>query len=101
MEKRNRRGNRDRGGSHFMVLDLNGMSLADDLSENMVFSCTNKTVLSKNTGIAYHRLVYWFTHLDKSVMLSDGNLILRSKSHYKGNQPGGLRNLHLLRRNSY
>ena len=98
MEKRNRNGNRDKGGSHFMVLDLNGLGLADDLSENMVFSCTNKRVLARNTGVAYHRLVYWFTKMNKSAMVDGDNLILRSKQHYKGNQPGGLKNLNFARR---
>lgn len=93
-------GNRDKGGSRFMVLDLNGKGLEDDLSENMVFSCTNKRVLSKNTGIGYHRLVYWFTKLNKNVMKEKGNLILRSKLHFKGNQPGGIRNKRL-RNNDY
>ena len=97
MKTRNRNKNRDKGGSHFMVLDLNGKGLGDDLSENLTFSCTNKQVLSRNTGIAYHRLVYWFTDLDKSVMVDGDNLIIRSRSHYKGNQPGGLRNLKLTR----
>ena len=91
MAKRIRGYNRDRGGSHFMVLDLNGKGLADDLSEQLTFSCTNKTVLSRNTGIAYHRLVYWFTDLDKSVMVNGNDLIIRSKSHYKGRQPGGFK----------
>lgn len=81
-----------------MVLDLNGKGLGDDLSEQLTFSCTNKMVLSRNTGIAYHRLVYWFTDLDKSVMLDGTNLVIKSRSHYKGRQPGGLRNLKLIRR---
>ena len=81
-----------------MVLDLNGKGLGDDLSEQLTFSCTNKMVLSRNTGIAYHRLVYWFTDLDKSVMVDGNNLVIRSRSHYKGRQPGGLRNLKLIRR---
>lgn len=93
--------NRDQGGSYFAVLDLNGKTLADDLSENLVFSCTNKTILSRNTGIPYHRLVKWFTKMDKSVLIDGDNLIIRSKNHYKGNQPGGLRNLQLLRRNNF
>jgi hypothetical protein len=93
--------NRDQGGSYFAVLDLNGMGLADDLSENLVFSCTNKTILSRNTGIPYHRLVTWFTKMDKSVLIEGGNLILRSKNHYKGKQPGGLRNLQLVRRDNF
>jgi hypothetical protein len=101
MEKRNRGHNRDRGGSHFMVLDLNGMTLSDDLSSNLVFSCTNKQVLSRNTGIPYHKLVYWFTKQDKSVMLDGNNLVLRSRTHFKGKQPGGLKNLGFIRRNSY
>lgn len=95
---RDRGFNRDRGGSRFMVLDLNGMSLDDDLSDNLVFSCTNKVVLSNHTGISYSRLVYWFTRKNKSVMRDGDNLILRSTSHYKGRQPGGLRNLHFVRR---
>lgn len=95
---RNRGMNRDRGGSRFMVLDLNGKGLGDDLGDNLVFSCTNKRVLSRNTGISYHRLVYWFTKRDKSVMVDGDNLILRSKLHYKGCQPGGLRNLRFVRR---
>ena len=98
MKTRNRNKNRDKGGSHFMVLDLNGKGLGDDLSENLTFFCTNKQVLSRNTGIAYHRLVYWFSRLDKTVMLNGNDLILRSRSHEKGNQPGGLRNLKFVRR---
>ena len=98
MANRRRGHNRDRGGSHFMVLDLNGKGLGDDLSEQLTFSCTNKMVLSRNTGIAYHRLVYWFTDLDKSVMVDGTNLVIKSRSHYKGRQPGGLRNLKLIRR---
>ena len=92
--------NRDRGGSHFMVIDLSGKSIADDLSENLTFSCTNKTVLSRNTGISYYRLVEWFTKRDKSVLVEGDNVIIRSKQHFKGNQPGGLRNLNFVRRNN-
>jgi hypothetical protein len=95
---RNRGRNRDIGGGHYMVLDLGGKTLVDDLSENLVFSCTNKHVLSKNTGIPYYRLVYWFTKKNKSVMIEGDNLILRSKNHYKGRQPGGLKNLNFIRR---
>ena len=91
--------NRDRGGSHFMVIDLSGKSITDDLSENLTFSCTNKTVLSRNTDIPYHRLVEWFTKKDKSILIEGDNIIIRSKQHYKGNQPGGLRNLQFVRRN--
>lgn len=98
MGKRHRNGNRDKGGSHFMVLDLNGLTLNDDLSENLTFSCTNKRVLSKNTDIAYHRLVYWFSKKDKTVMVENGNLIIRARNHYKGNQPGGSNNPNFVRR---
>lgn len=80
-----------------MVLDLNGLGLGDDLSENLTFSCTNKRVLSQNTGIEYHRLVYWFSKKDKTVLVEGGNLIIRSRNHYKGNQPGGIKNLQFIR----
>jgi hypothetical protein len=82
-----------------MVLDLNGKSLSDDLSEQLTFSCTNKAVLSRNTGIAYHKLVYWFTDLDKSVMVNGTDLVIRSKTHYKGNQPGGFKKTTIRSRN--
>ena len=98
MKIRNRGHNRDRGGSHFMVLDLDGKTLSDDLSEQLTFSCTNKQVLSRNTGVPYHRLVYWFSKLDKTVMIDGTNLIIRSRSHTKGKQPGGVRNLKFVRR---
>jgi hypothetical protein len=95
---RNRGYNRDRGGSHFMVLDLNGKNLMEDVSDNLTFSCTNKKVLARNTGVAYHKLVYWFSRLNKTVMIDGDNLIIRSRSHYKGKQPGGIRNLSFVKR---
>jgi hypothetical protein len=50
-------------GEYYSVLSLGGKSITDDLSECLTFSCTNKKILAKNTGIAYNRLVYIFTRL--------------------------------------
>lgn len=85
-----------------MVLDLGGKTLADDLSENLTFSCTNKRILSYYTKIKYDRLVYVFTRLKKNVLIENDNFIIKSNVLFKGNQIGGLRNPKLLiRGNNY
>jgi len=83
---------RRRGNEFYSVLFLGDKDITDDLSDSFTFSCTNKRSLSKYTGIAYHRLVYLFTKLGKMFLIENGNMIIRSKTHFKGKQPGGIRN---------
>ena len=79
-------------GEIYCVLDLGGKDIKDDIGGNLVFSCTNKRIVERNTGIAYHRMVYVFTKLKRNVLMEKGYLILRSRNHYKGKQLGGIRN---------
>lgn len=98
----NRKRIRGNGSEFYSVLSLGGLLVTDDISENLTFSCTNKKILEKNTGIKYNRLVYIFTKLKKSCLIENDNIIIRSNTLYKGNQIGGLRNPKLLMRgNSY
>ena len=86
----------------YSVLSLGGRGITDDISENLTFSCTNKKILAKNTGIKYNRLVYIFTRLKKTFLVENDNIIIKSTTLYKGRQRGGLRNPKLLiRGNSY
>jgi hypothetical protein len=80
----------------YSVLSLNGMSLSDDLSSNLTFSCTNKKILAEYTEIPYNRLVYIFTRLKKNCLIEHDNIIIKSTILYKGRQKGGLRNPRLL-----
>lgn len=86
----------------YSVLSLGGKLITDDISDNLTFSCTNKKVLAKNTGIKYDRLVYIFTRLKKTFLIENDNIIIKTNLLYKGNQIGGLKNPKLLiRGNSY
>jgi hypothetical protein len=80
----------------YSVLSLGGRNITDDISENLTFSCTNKRVLAKNTGIPYNRLVYIFTRLKKTFLVENDNVIIKSTLLFKGRQIGGLRNPKLL-----
>ena len=81
---------------HYSVLSLGGKEITDDLSGSLTFSCTNKRILSRNTEIPYHRLVYIFTRLKRSFLIENDYIIIKSMTLYKGNQRGGLRNPMLL-----
>jgi hypothetical protein len=73
------------------VIILGDKLVTEDLGDCLTVSCTNMTSLSQITGIKRDRLVYVFTKLKKSVLMEDGNLIIKSSQLYKGNQVGGLR----------
>lgn len=86
----------------YSVLSLGGKNIADDISYNLTFSCTNKKILAKYTEIPYNRLVYIFTRLKKTFLIENDSVIIKSTTLYKGSQRGGLRNPKLLiRGNSY
>lgn len=94
--------NRENYGERYSVLSLGGKSITDDLGDCLTFSCTNKKILAKNTGISYNRLVYVFTRLKKTFLVENDNIIIKSTTLFKGNQIGGLRNNKLLiRGNNY
>lgn len=93
---------RSKRGDHYIALDFKGRSITDDLSNCFTFSCTNKQVLSENTKIPYHRLVYVFTKQGKVCLIENDHIIIKAEIHFKGRQIGGLRNPKLLiRRNNY
>ena len=94
----NRKRLRGDGSEFYSVLSLGGLLVTDDISGSLTFSCTNKKVLEKNTGIKYNRLVYIFTKLKKTCLIENDNIIIRSNTLYKGRQIGGLRNPKLLMR---
>ena len=74
-----------------MVVDLNGKSVGDDLSECLKITCSNKKAVSIASGIRYNRVVYAFMKQKKSYLIENGRLILKSDVYYKGSQPGGFR----------
>jgi hypothetical protein len=81
------------GKDIYMVVDLNGKSLTDDLEGCLKISCTNKSALSKATGIRYYRLVYVFKRQGRSYLYENGVVIFKSSVVYKGSQPGGFRKI--------
>ena len=89
---------KDRGREMYMVVDLNGKSVSDDLSECLKITCSNKKALSIATGIRYYRLVYVFKRQKRSYLVENDRLILKSEIYYKGSQPGGLQNKKMVTR---
>jgi len=83
---------KDFGKEMYMVVDLNGKSVGDDLSECLKITCSNKKALSVATGIRYYRLVYVFKRQKRSYLVENDKMILMSEIYYKGSQPGGLQN---------
>lgn len=81
------------GRDMYMVIDLGDKALGDDLEGCLKIVCTNKSALSKATGIRYYRLVYVFKRQGRSFLMENGKLIFRSEIMYKGSQPGGFRYL--------
>ncbi len=75
----------------YTVIFLAGMKIGDDLSDCIKFVCTNKRTLSILTSIPYDRLVYLFTRLKKSIIIEEGNYIIKTTLFYKGDQVGGLK----------
>lgn len=93
---------KDFGKEMYMVVDLNGKSVGDDLSECLKITCSNKKALSIATGIRYYRLVYVFKRQERSYLVENDKLILKSDTYYKGSQPGGLRDQKLdIRKDGY
>ena len=100
MVNKRRIGVKENWGERYSVLSLGGMSVLDNISESLTFSCTNKRILARNTEIPYNRLVYIFTKLKKTCLIENDYIIIKSTTLYKGNQIGGLRNPKLLMRGS-
>ena len=75
----------------YMVIDLAGKLPGDDLSDCVKITCSNKMALSTATGIRYNRLVYVFKKQDRSYLVENGKMILKSEVYYKGSQPGGFK----------
>jgi len=69
-----------------IVLDENGV---DDMSECLVTSCTNLSLLSKITDIKYDRLVYIFTKLRRKYLHEQGHIIFKINSLYLADKRGG------------
>lgn len=93
---------RDSGKEMYMVVDLNGKSIGDDLEDCLKITCSNKRALSSASGIRYYRLVYVFKRQKRSYLVENGHLILKSETYYKGSQPGGLLNKNIMiRGNDY
>jgi len=88
---------RDFGKEMYMVIDLAGRGLGDDLEPCLKITCSNKKALSRVTGIRYYRLVYVFKKQGRSFLVEKGKVIFKSEVYYKGSQPGGLRNTALVR----
>ena len=91
---------KDIGKEMYMVVDLDGKGLTDDLEACLKITCSNKSALSKASGIRYYRLVYVFKRQGRSVLIENGKLILKSKIYYKGSQPGGFKQK-MIRNNNY
>jgi len=79
------------GKEMYMVVDLDGKATGDDLEGCLKITCSNKSALSKVTGIRYYRLVYVFKKQKRSYLVENGKLIFKSEVYYKGSQPGGFR----------
>jgi len=93
---------KERGREMYMVVDLEGKSIGEDLEDCLKITCSNKKALSTATGIRYYRLVYVFKRQKRSYLIENGKMILKSETYYKGSQPGGLQNQKLmLRGNDY
>ena len=73
----------------YTAIILDSGTRIDELEGCMFFTCTNKIVLSRLTGIKFDRLVYIFTKLKRKTLYEDNILILRSEVMYKGKQQGG------------
>jgi hypothetical protein len=84
---------RERGKIMYMVIDLNGKSVGDDLNDCLKITCSNKKAVSVASGIRYNRVVYAFMKQKKSYLVENDKLILKSDVYYKGSQPGGFRHL--------
>ena len=82
---------KDFGKELYMVVDLNGKTLDDDLEGCLKIACSNKMALSRATGIRYYRLVYVFKRQGRSYLVENDKLILKSGVYYKGSQPGGFK----------
>ena len=82
---------KDLGKEMYMVVDLNGKSVGDDLEDCLKITCSNKRALSRASGIRYYRLIYVFKRQGRSYLVENGKMILKSTAYYKGGQPGGLR----------
>jgi len=80
---------------NYMLVVVNDITDIANIKDCLIVSCTNKTTLSKLSGIPIHRLTYVFTRLGLNVLIEKGNLIIRSSTYYLGRQPGGLRNKNL------
>jgi hypothetical protein len=91
---------KDIGKEMYMVVDLDGKTLVDDLESCLKITCSNKSALSKATGIRYYRLVYVFRKQGRSVLIENDKLILKSRVYYKGSQPGGFRPKMVMRNNN-
>ena len=92
---------RDIGKIMYMVIDLNGKSVGDDLSDCLKITCSNKKAVAMASGIRYNRVVYAFMKQKKSYLVENGKLILKSDAYYKGSQPGGFRRPELSGRGIY
>ena len=84
---------KERGKVMYMVIDLNGKSAGDDLSDCLKITCSNKKAVSMASGIRYNRVVYAFMKQKKSYLIENGKLILKSEIYYKGSQPGGFKQI--------
>jgi len=92
---------RDRGREMYMVVLLGEKKLGDDLEGCVKITCSNKRALSVATEIRYYRLVYVFKKQDRSFLVENGRLILKSDLYYKGSQPGGFRQKRVISRDEY
>ncbi|HUX56454.1 MAG TPA: hypothetical protein VMV77_05740 [Bacteroidales bacterium] len=91
---------RDHGKEMYMVVDLDGRSVGDDLEGCLMITCSNKSALSKVSKIGYYRLVYVFKRQKRSYLVENGRLILKSEAYCKGSQPGGFREPKQMARNN-
>ena len=88
---------KDFGKELYMVVDLAGKSLGDDLEDCIKITCSNRAALSIATDIRYNRLTYVFKRQGRSYLVENGRLILKNEIYWKGGQPGGYRERRMVR----
>lgn len=90
-------------GANYTIVDLEGIDMDTklrdlDLDEKLGIICTNKTAVEMATKIPYHRIEYLFLRKNKRFVIENNHMIIKTKTVYKGNQPGGLRNPNMIKR---
>jgi len=84
-------------GNYYLVLygvDEFDESKLDDCFKSL---CTNKKALAEITGISRYKLTRLLTRKGRSYIRIGDTVIFKTSNLYKGSNPGGLRNLNLIR----